>query len=834
MKWFKSLIILAILIIALPSILHARNDAQLLFKTPQGKNNFILKSTDDYPFITFRIHKNGRLWNTINNNGISGNFFGFTDEEIGKLAPSYYFPRYSRIRHGLYTGLWIGGIVNNDTLVSTNLDVDYQGWWTKYNNEFWPDYYPQGDFVDLSPESGYVDAIHPRSEVIYQANFTDTFQYESFVPYNNYDMRYHRPLNIKVTQTSYSWSYSYADDFILVDYKIKNLGKDDIKKAFFGLYHLGVVHFTGELPYPRLDDIEGYIDSTPYKFKELGKEPMNIAWVCDKDGNPRGDKWRLASTVNGLGIAPIRLPEGANIRNFNWWVNYESTSWGPRKAGTLNNPLRLFYGELGQPLGDRNKYYMMSHPEVDYSGYEAAVNHQSEGWLPPFKYAENLTKGHFVHLLTSFGPFDIPAQKAQDIVIVYAIGESIHTIPSAYRDIYDPYNPQPFLDYLNFDNLIDNVRWAKRIYDNPGVDTDNDGDSGKYFYYLDPQTAESLKVYYAGDGVPDFKGATPPPPPRIRVSTENNKIIIRWNGRKIEDYFDTFTLIRDFEGYRVYLARSENENDISLIASYDRKDYNRYRWDKKHRQYELKEIPFTLDSLKKLYGPSFEPLKHTRVDPLYASDGGIYYFSKVDYNMSDLNNPEQIHKVYPDAKLDTSDVDAQGRMRYYEYEYVINNLLPTVPYYVSVTAFDFGYPGKSLEPLESSPTQNLTKVFAVDQGNKIFKNGALNVYCYPNPYRIDAQYTENGYENRSTNLAPDRARSIFFANLPNRCTISIYSLDGDLIKRFEHDEPAGSGTASIARFDLITRNTQAIVSGLYYWLVESGHGNQIGKLVIIK
>jgi hypothetical protein len=35
-------------------------------------------------------------------------------------------------------------------------------------------------------------------------------------------------------------------------------------------------------------------------------------------------------------------------------------------------------------------------------------------------------------------------------------------------------------------------------------------------------------------------------------------------------------------------------------------------------------------------------------------------------------------------------------------------------------------------------------------------------------------------------------------------------------------------------WDLITRNTQAVVSGVYYWTVEGADGRvQIGKLVII-
>ena len=44
-----------------------------------------------------------------------------------------------------------------------------------------------------------------------------------------------------------------------------------------------------------------------------------------------------------------------------------------------------------------------------------------------------------------------------------------------------------------------------------------------------------------------------------------------------------------------------------------------------------------------------------------------------------------------------------------------------------------------------------------------------------------------------------------------------------------------SGTASVHRWNLITRNTQMAVSGIYYWTVEDDSTGtvQVGKLVII-
>ena len=77
-------------------------------------------------------------------------------------------------------------------------------------------------------------------------------------------------------------------------------------------------------------------------------------------------------------------------------------------------------------------------------------------------------------------------------------------------------------------------------------------------------------------------------------------------------------------------------------------------------------------------------------------------------------------------------------------------------------------------------------------------------------------------------------RSIHFANLPARCTIRIYSLDGDLVREIEHDFDRADPLADHDTWGLITRNSQQAVSGLYYWTVEDKNGQvQVGKLAII-
>jgi hypothetical protein len=118
----------------------------------------------------------------------------------------------------------------------------------------------------------------------------------------------------------------------------------------------------------------------------------------------------------------------------------------------------------------------------------------------------------------------------------------------------------------------------------------------------------------------------------------------------------------------------------------------------------------------------------------------------------------------------------------------------------------------------------------------------LKVMVYPNPYKTEfhdvwgnvATYHSQGYEIAADGKFDERDRRVWFTNLPDTATIEIYSLDGDLIRRIHHPDPYLTRYESVVGWDLISRNTQAVVSGIYIWKVSSRLGAQVGKLVIIK
>ncbi|MEW5994886.1 MAG: hypothetical protein AB1744_10895, partial [Candidatus Zixiibacteriota bacterium] len=536
--------------------------------------------------------------------------------------------------------------------------------------------------------------------------------------------------------------------------------------------------------------------------------------------------------------------------SFNWWIfNYSDVTrdFGPRRQGTEEDPWRHFGPRLGTPTGDRNKYYVLSHEEFDYDLLFTALDHTSEGFLPPPPEALTFAEGFDTRFLLSFGPFDIAPGQRLPVSFAWVGGDNFHVGPRDFEQLFDPTDPLPYYRALNFSELATNARWASWVYDNPGIDTDGDGYAGPVRICHDSKTGKTDTSYFAGDGVPDFKGAGPPPAPRIRIVPSTGELVVRWNGYYSETTEDIFSNHVDFEGYRLYIARDNRPGSFSRLVSYDREDYNRYQLIRDTTGayvWVLSEVPFTLDSLRTVFrDPNLDPMLYTRERP-YVLLNELFYFEPQDFNVSTLSLTG-IRKVHPNAVRPSDDPDfwrpeeltddyGEPLPKYYEYEYVIEDLLPSVEYLVAVTVFDFGSPIVGLPALETDPTNNYVAAYAQPSAQQVAADN-LDVFVYPNPYRIDAGYRTLGFEGRTDPDRPDdRVRALHFGNLPATCTISIFSLDGDLIKRIDHDRDPSDPQAAHDQWNLITRNTQAVVSGLYYYVVESESRTQIGKIAILK
>ena len=137
-----------------------------------------------------------------------------------------------------------------------------------------------------------------------------------------------------------------------------------------------------------------------------------------------------------------------------------------------------------------------------------------------------------------------------------------------------------------------------------------------------------------------------------------------------------------------------------------------------------------------------------------------------------------------------------------------------------------------VEPLRSGVLVNATRIdlpFSVS-------NEPDKVSVVPNPYRTDRDYTleSGGYEGLFSNW-DETKRLVKFINLPEICTIRIFSLSGDLVRTVQHD---GRSATGISRGDvdvpLVSESNRALASGIYVFTVDSQFGTQTGKFVIIR
>jgi hypothetical protein len=824
-------------------------------------------------------HRVGKMVLAVNNNGTFGTGFAVMGNDCftGQYVPSCEYPKGSNTCYLFAGSFWIGAVVGRDTLVSVGAD----GW--QHTREMFPDeerfaVIKKRSIIDPSkPE--FEDAI---SEEDYIFTYTDTFT--SGVDVDYFGGRPHQPLNIEVTERSFAWSYSYAEDFVLFDYQIKNIGYRTLENVYMGIYVDADV-YGGAEGTGFADDVCGFLETivdTVHLPNCIYENTVNIAWISDEDGD-----LDMAGSAEGTPVPHVtatrivRTPATELDVSFNWWVSNGNPTldFGPRERpnkGRWKEPFRdLRTGGLGTPEGDINKYYFLRNKEFDYDQVRtASIGSNDTLWMPPNQsLAGDIADGFDTRYLLSFGPFNIDPAQTLPISFAYLAGENFHTDPdNAENNLPD--NWKQYYKGLNFEDLGENAVWASWIYDNPGVDTDGDGYFGvDTICVLESEVKDSIcdtvgdtcvwrytvidtiiadTIWLQGDDVPDFRGASPPPAPELWIDPSVGSLRIRFNGQRSETTRDVFSRSIDFEGYRIYLARDARAASYSVVTSYDLEDYNKFVYDVSRGEWELNDEPFTMERLRCLYGdscndPFFDPLVYTVSSPYhyYGTWGdSVFYFAAQDFNQAELGLPGGIRKLYPDQPSPShpdpdsarpEELTEDGYFKYFEYEYVIDDLLPTVPYWVNVTAFDFGSPSSGLPSLESSVTVGAKSAYPLSSVDEVAQKD-LKVFVYPNPYRIDAGYQKLGFEGRNPEmqLPPDKMRLIHFANLPPKCTIRIHTLDGDLVREIVHDMDPSDPNASHDTWDLITRNTQLIVSGLYYWTVEADNGEtQIGKLVII-
>ncbi|MCX6834368.1 MAG: hypothetical protein NTW07_04420 [candidate division Zixibacteria bacterium] len=465
------------------------------------------------PFYCSVAHNVGKIGLAVSNDGTFGanlsvsgySFDCFTGEDL----PLGEFPLGSNTTYLFGGALWIGAVVGTDTLVSTGADG-----WAQLGNEFHSDNLPSGDIIyrsTVDPKAPEYDGA--LSEQDYIAVYRDTCRNCSGVTNDVIDGRPHRPLNLEITQSSYAWSLPHAEDFVLIDYSVKNIGSQPLRKMYLGLlvdhdiHDLAIQSGTGAQ-----DDISGLWTGTRQVPSQPGCEAtvnLDVAWSADADGDLGQTVYRQVPNVAGTRM--LRWPTAQPEISFNWFISNTEAAldFGPMRRSNERN---FSTGGTGTPVGDRNKYYLLSNGDRDYDQIRvASIAADDSVWLPPLSGAPVRwwASGFDTKYVLSVGPIDLEPGQSAPFTVAFVAGENLHTSYQNFLNLPD--NPDAYMAGLDFSDLTTNAVWAGWVYDNPGVDTDSDGYAGEFQY------CGSDTIWYQGDGIPDFSATGQPVAPAFWV-----------------------------------------------------------------------------------------------------------------------------------------------------------------------------------------------------------------------------------------------------------------------------------------------------------------------------
>ncbi|MEW5700699.1 MAG: hypothetical protein AB1792_00495 [Candidatus Zixiibacteriota bacterium] len=789
--------------------------------------------------------------------------FARTDRQLLGIdrVPGFEFPPGSGNDYLYGCRLLFGAVRGVDTLVSET------GWPT------WPDEY-QYELIPVDTireSSSLLGSPHFSSVAVaeqeYYTSFSDTGTFGSAGGIDYIERRTHRPIGVEVHQATMAAGSGLLAPGIIVDNWIVNVSGEPIASSCIGLWVAPSVSQTVPLGGKDTDDLCGLLTEIPGIVAGT-VDSLIMAWAADNDGDPSVTfaPYNDNNPTGAIGIRILRAPKGGRM-GFNWWGYYASgnAQWGP----SYQRHFGAYAGAPGTPLGDRSRYAIMTNGEVDYDQVRSAEDFSGGGWNPPPSTPDGgraLAGGASAYFILSYGPLpDIAPGDSVPLTYALVAGPHLHTESGNYHNRFEPIDPDPYLARLDFSQLFTNARSIDWFFDTPGVDTDGDGYRGKY-HLTNCNTTGTVcdTVWYKGDGIPDWAGPQAPPSPPFEFSTAPHKITLRWNGAIPETSRDQLSRKRDWEGYRVYSSRFDVDDKYELIASWDKPDdFTRWAYQSKTNDWKQMSYPLTIDQWRAaMDDPGFDPLDHshpsfesayrdTIIDTVVDVHGEIieitprlrysYWIPEAAnrgnrYWGADRWEDNLIQKV---GERDTI-IDADT-LSYGIYEMTLDNLNAAIPLYFAITAYDYGDYVRNVTTLEGSPHANSQYCHLLYSSDVVI-DSALQVSVYPNPYKIQfkdafgdwTSYYREGYEAPGKPVMDERDRRIWFINLPDTAEINIYTLDGDLVRKILHPDPFLTTYPSIVGWDLISRNTQAVVSGIYIWRVDSRLGRQIGKIVIIK
>ena len=346
-----------------------------------------------------------------------------------------------------------------------------------------------------------------------------------------------------------------------------------------------------------------------------------------------------------------------------------------------------------------------------------------------------------------------------------------------------------------------------------------------------------------------------------REIRSNNTYSVRFNDDGVYEAFDSLLFTGNTNSAEIY-----NETTNSLVAFISNPDSNEkieefmgdgFRIILENDQVDIDTAMWTTgNSMIEVFSNTeiFSGVKIARdyeirvfdpIDPItgVGADTAVYSPIVTDFQVWDVTNADSTFKVdfrFRDGFLNR---DRKGSLSHGDKLQLVNkyNFVERswffefiVPNRDSLEVEDIIYPvaGDVLKITTKKPFDRRDKFTFTLNGNFIdeskIKKELKDVYVVPDPY-----IAVSSLERKVINPSEGRGdRRVDFVNLPNECTVKIFTTSGRFVRELIH-----SSTASNARmpWDLRTRDGLEVAPGIYYFVVDApGAGQSIGRFAIIK
>ena len=784
------------------------------------------------------VHNVGELQMNITNFGVFGSYpsWSWTMSE----SPSAQWPAGSGVEYRWAAGLWCGALVSGTPYVSTS---DVGQWefrpgteeiYTVYrsfegsrggNRLPSPAADDDGDgLTDEDPLDGFDNDGDGSIDEDYAAisNQMFTCSYRDYLPESYGYSPDHHPLNLFITQQSYQWENDQVDDFVGIEFTIRNVGEQTLEDFYLGFFADPDVG-PRDIPANFEDDLVDVVTDVRCVKKGSFNIPVSYAMgvAFDDDGDEGRTEGEVGIMFMGHSIDPSGETAPPRVQLRSWQAFSGNAS----------------FEEGGDPSNDRERYLIMSAESSD---------------RPPIVPRD-------YRMLLSAGPFLFLAGDSLTFQVAYVVGRGrdglLENAAQAKltfdgnwfnmdQDIDTPPQNQPcdetFLwterGIVTWQNPCDSLSPPLEVTPDPTTWQWVNDDC--LFEDLANQLCDNQDIWCTGvegkETQINWLYGSPPPPPNLRIWPTEGRNVLFWDNFS-ELVPDVSELIYDFEGYRIWRADgwerpygSSVENGPpselwALLAEYDH-----------------------VNGLSPDAG-----LEGVRYQPNVDANLVTFYTEALIFNPNIESALELLPPTgYSIAEADTAIALAKSTLglpggRTY-YKYVDERVHTGMHYFYSVTSMDHvalfdddGVITSYQRGLSGDPSSGFMYTVPQSASQPAWNFAKERIYVVPNPATTASM---DPWALGPNNDDPTGLK-VEFRHLPAAtCEIKVFTLAGDLVQTILHDasranETGDYASTGTATWDLVSRNGQDVASGIYLYTVETDTDDFepfVGKFTVIR